>query len=128
MSRFLQLYEEFHPANTGNDKFELIDFLQSHGIEASLVKSRGKLGSVGDDTVSIDHRFYVTVSNAEEEGQDIISSEVQDEANNGDTNATSLLQQRKPLVQQVQNLYKTGTTNIQKAIQDQQKRNQVSNS
>ena len=126
MSIFLRLCEEYDPNNEGNDKFDLIDFLQSKGVSAALVKSRGKIGSVGDDTVCIDNRFYVTVSNAVEDGEDPVTDEVENEAEKGDQQASSLVKQRAPLAKQAQNVYKTGTTNLQKSIQTQQKRNQVS--
>jgi hypothetical protein len=61
MGKFLELCEEFNPNNNG-DKWELIEFLKSKGIDASLVQNTDMINiSIGPKTVSIN------VSSSEED-------------------------------------------------------------
>jgi hypothetical protein len=66
MSRFLSILEEYNPENTGDPKWELIDFLKSKGVPVSLIK--------GTDMVYIDtgsKTIALTVSNNEEEAESV---------------------------------------------------------
>lgn len=91
MSKFLNLCEEFDPKNSGDPKWDLIDFLKSKGIHASLVRDT--------DMIYIDtgsRNIAITVS-AEEEAQSV-NQELTDIANAGGTNApkaTQILNQKK---------------------------------
>jgi len=61
MGKFLELCEEFNPNNNG-DKWELIEFLKSKGINATLVQNTDMINiSIGPKTVSIN------VSSSEED-------------------------------------------------------------
>lgn len=66
MSRFLQILEEYSPENTGDPKWELIDFLKSKGVPVSLVKGTDMLYvDTGSKTIAL------TVSNTEEEAESV---------------------------------------------------------
>lgn len=66
MSRFLNLCEEFNPQNSGDPKWELIDFLKSKGIKVSLVRDTDMLYiDTGSKTIA------VNISGNEEEAESI---------------------------------------------------------
>jgi PKD repeat protein len=70
MSKFLSILEQYSPENTGDPKWELIDFLKSKNIAVSLVK--------GTDMVYVDtgnKTIALTVSNNEEEAETINSDQ-----------------------------------------------------
>jgi len=66
MSKFLSILEEFNPENTGDPKWELIDFLKSKGVNVSLVRDTDMVYiDTGSKTIA------VTISNTEEEAESI---------------------------------------------------------
>lgn len=66
MSKFLNLLEEFNPENTGDPKWELIDFLKSKGVNVSLVRNTDMIYiDTGSKTIAL------TISNTEEEAESI---------------------------------------------------------
>jgi hypothetical protein len=66
MSKFLHILEQYNPDNTGDPKWELIDFLKSKGVKVSMVRGTDMLYiDTGSNTIA------VTVSNNEEEAESI---------------------------------------------------------
>jgi len=66
MSRFLNLLEEFNPENSGDPKWELIDFLKSKGVPVSVIRDTDMIYiDTGSKTIAL------TVSNNEEEAESI---------------------------------------------------------
>ena len=121
MSRFLKLYERFHPDNDGDGLGELLNFLHSKGIEAE----------VSNNNLCINNKFYVNMSNgdSEEDAQTISTNPIDDDVNAqaaaGKPNAVNAVRQKQILDQSALKTYQDDIPIIQKAIQDRQKRNQV---
>lgn len=66
MSKFLSILEQYDPENTGDPKWELIDFLKSKGVPVSMVKGTDMLYiDTGNKTIAL------TISNNEEEAEGI---------------------------------------------------------
>lgn len=135
MSKFLNLVEEFDPANNGNPKWELIDFLKSKGIKVSLVRNTDMLYiDTGHKTIA------VNISESEEDVESInagtgsyeIDGEVEklgDKANSGLTGmaakmwgtpaqkAKTAVKKRQQIAGKAVDAYNKGTQRIEKGLQ-----------
>ncbi len=135
MSRFLNLLEEFNPENTGDPKWELIDFLKSKGVPVSLVQ--------GTDMVYIDtgsKTIALTVSSNEEDesvnagvGEYKVDSEVEKLGNQAASGMKGLvarglgtsaqrakqaMKKRQKLAGKAVNTYEKGTKALEDALRN----------
>jgi len=135
MSKFLNLIEEFDPENSGDPKWELIDFLKSKGIDVSLVRDTDMLYiDTGSKTIA------VNISQAEEEAESInagtgtyeVDNEVEKLGNKAMSGmggmmgkmfgtsaqkAKSAVKQRQQVAGQAVDAYNKGTDRIKKGLQ-----------
>ena len=133
MSEFLNLIEQFDPTNS-DPKWDLIDFLKSKGIKASLVRNTDMVYiDTGEKTIA------VNVSQNEEEAESInagtgtyeIDKEVEglsDKANSGlkgmaakvwgspAQKAKTAVKQRQAIAGQAVDAYTKGTERIRKGV------------
>ena len=66
MAKFLDLCEEYDPQNTEDDKWTLIDYLKSKGVNVSLIRNTNML-YIDTDTKTV----AVTVSMPDEDAESI---------------------------------------------------------
>ena len=143
MSKFLSLVEQFDPQNTGDPKWELIDFLKSKGVPVSLVRGTDMLYiDTGSKTIAL------TVSNNEEEAESINAGtgtyEVDKEVEKlGNTAASGLkglaarglgtaaqrakqaMKKRQNLAGQAVKTYEDSTKNLEKSLQNAKRQNTI---
>jgi hypothetical protein len=135
MSKFLTLVEEYNPENTGDPKWELIDFLKSKGINVSLVRDTDMLYiDTGSKTIA------VNISQTEEEAESInagtgtyeVDQEVENLGNKANSGlrglaakawgtpaqkAKTAVKKRQQVAGQAVDAYQKGTERIQKGLQ-----------
>jgi len=143
MSKFLSILEQYDPENTGDPKWELIDFLKSKGVPVSMVK--------GTDMVYIDtgrKTIAVTISNNEEEAESInagtgtyeVDKEVEKLGNTAASGMKGLaargfgtaaqkakqaMKKRQTLAGQAVKTYEDSTKNLEKSLQQAKRQNVI---
>ena len=143
MSKFLSILEQYDPENTGDPKWELIDFLKSKGVPVSLVK--------GTDMVYIDtgnKTIALTVSDNEEEAESInagtgtyeVDKEVEKLGNTAASGMKGLaarglgtsaqkakqaMKKRQNLAGQAVKTYEDSTKNLERSLQNARRQNSI---
>lgn len=83
MSKFLELCEQFDPANNSNPKWDLVEFLKSKGIHVSAVRDTNMLYiDTGEGETAIAVEVVMPDEEEESERPDPLDSEVEKMANN----------------------------------------------
>lgn len=142
MSKFLSLVEEFDPQNTGDPKWELIDFLKSKGVAVSMIKGTDMLYiDTGNSTIA------VTISDTEEDesidagvGNYKVDKEVENLSNKANSGLKGLAakglgtsaQRAKSAVKKRQNIagkavqtYEKGTKDLETALRNANRPNPI---
>ena len=143
MSKFLSVLEQFSPENTGDPKWELIDFLKSKGVPVSLVR--------GTDMIYVDtgsKTIALTISNNEEESESInagtgtyqVDQEVEKLGNTAASGVKGLIakgfqtsaqkakqavKKRQQLAGQAVKTYEDSTKNLETSLQNAKRKNAI---